>query len=75
VRKLRLYRQTRLEIAPAVSFTLLDEYQRTILLGARLQFNFTDWLAIGGWGAFGSAISPVHCPHRPHPSGEQRSPS
>ncbi|MES1187313.1 MAG: hypothetical protein ABUL60_26080 [Myxococcales bacterium] len=56
VRKLRLYRRTRLEIAPAVSFTLLDEYQRTILLGARLQFNFTDWLAIGGWGALGSAI-------------------
>lgn len=56
VRKLRLYRRTRFEIAPAVSFTLLDEYQRTILLGARLQFNFTDWLAIGGWGALGSAI-------------------
>jgi hypothetical protein len=56
VRKLRLYRRTRLEIAPAVSFTLLDEYQRTILLGARLQFNITDWLAIGGWGALGSVI-------------------
>jgi hypothetical protein len=56
VRKLRLYRRTRFEIAPAVSFTLLDEYQRTILLGARLQFNITDWLAIGGWGAFGGAI-------------------
>lgn len=56
VRKLRLYRQTRFEIAPAVSFTLLDEYQRTILLGARLQFNFTDWLAIGGWGGLGSVI-------------------
>jgi hypothetical protein len=56
VRKLRLYRQTRLEVAPAVSFTLLDEYQRTILLGARLQFNFTDWLAIGGWGGIGSVV-------------------
>lgn len=56
VRKLRLYRQTRFEIAPAVSFTLLDEYQRTILLGARLQFNITDWLAIGGWGGYGGAI-------------------
>jgi hypothetical protein len=56
VRKLRLYRRTRFEIAPAVSFTLLDEYRRTILLGARLQFNFTDWLAIGGWGAYGKAI-------------------
>jgi hypothetical protein len=56
VRKLRLYRQTRFEIAPAVSFTLLDEYQRTILLGARLQFNITDWLAIGGWGGYGGAV-------------------
>jgi hypothetical protein len=56
VRKLRLYRRTRFEIAPTVSFTLLDEYQRTILLGARLQFNITDWLAIGGWGAIGSVI-------------------
>ncbi len=56
VRKLRLYRRTRLEVAPAVSFTLLDEYQRTILLGARLQFNFTDWLAVGAWGAYGKAI-------------------
>ncbi len=53
VRKLRLYRQTRFEIAPAVSFSLLDEYQRTILLGARLNFNITDWLAIGGWGGWG----------------------
>jgi hypothetical protein len=56
VRKLRLYRQTRLEIAPAVSFTLLDEYQRTLILGGRLQFNFTDWLAIGGWGGVGSVV-------------------
>ncbi len=56
VRKLRLYRQTRFEIAPAVSFTLLDEYQRTIILGGRLQFNFTDWRATGGWGGLGSVI-------------------
>lgn len=52
VRKQRLYRQGRLEIAPAVSFTLLDEYERLILLGARLNYNITDWLAIGGWGAY-----------------------
>jgi len=56
VRKLRLHRQGRVEFAPAVSFTLLDEYQRTILLGARLQYNFTDWLAFGAWGAIGSVI-------------------
>lgn len=56
VRKLRLHRRGRLEVAPAVSFTLLDEYQRTILLGARLNYNFTDWLAFGAWGAIGNAI-------------------
>lgn len=52
VRKQRLYRQGRLEIAPSVSFTLLDEYERLILVGARLNYNITDWLAIGGWGAY-----------------------
>ena len=56
VRKLRLHRKGRFEVAPAVSFTLLDEYQRTILLGARLNYNITDWLALGAWGAVGNAI-------------------
>ncbi|MEO6598237.1 MAG: hypothetical protein ABIQ16_00075 [Polyangiaceae bacterium] len=56
VRKLRLRRKGRFEIAPAVSFTLLDEYQRTILLGGRLNYNITDWLSFGAWGAVGNAI-------------------
>jgi opacity protein-like surface antigen len=55
VRHLRLYRQGRFEIAPAVSFSLLDEYRRTILAGARLNYNITDWLAIGIWGGAGVA--------------------
>lgn len=54
VRKLRLYREGRIEIAPLASFTLLDEYQRTILFGARLNYNITDWLAIGVYGAYGA---------------------
>jgi outer membrane beta-barrel protein len=53
VRKERLYRQGRFEIAPTVSFTLLDEYRRTIFVGARLQYNITEWLSIGAWGADG----------------------
>jgi hypothetical protein len=53
VRQLRLHRQGRIEIAPTISFTLLDEYQRTILIGGRLNYNITDWLAIGGWFAGG----------------------
>jgi hypothetical protein len=56
VRKLRLYREGRFELAPAISFTLLDEYQRTIFLGARLNYNITDWLALGAWGAYGGLI-------------------
>lgn len=56
VRKLRLYREGRFEFAPTVTFTLLDEYQRTILLGARLTYNLTDWFGIGAWGAYGGLI-------------------
>jgi len=59
VRQLRLQRQGRVEIAPTVSFTLLDEYQRTILPGGRLTYNLTDWLAIGVWGAFGAVKVPT----------------
>jgi outer membrane beta-barrel protein len=53
-RHLRLYRQGRLEIAPTASFTLLDEYRRTILFGARVNYNITDWIALGVWGAYGA---------------------
>jgi hypothetical protein len=54
VRRLRLYRQGRFEIAPSVSFTLLDEYRRTILMGGQLNYNIVDWLGIGIWGAAGA---------------------
>jgi len=54
VRKQKLYRKGRFEIAPMVSFTLLDEYQRQILIGGRLQYNIVDWLSIGVWGASGA---------------------
>lgn len=61
VMKLRLYREARFEFAPSATFTLLDEYQRTILLGARLTYNFTDWFGFGAWAAYGGAIQiPTH---------------
>jgi outer membrane beta-barrel protein len=53
VRHLRIYRGGRLEVSPSASFTLLDEYRRTILAGAQLNYAITDWLAIGAWGAVG----------------------
>jgi hypothetical protein len=52
-RHLRLYRKGRFEFAPTASFTLLDEYRRTLLAGARLNYYLTDWLGIGVWGAGG----------------------
>lgn len=60
VHDLRLYRQGRVEIAPAATFTLLDEYMRQILVGARLNYNITDFFAIGAWGGF--SPSPLKLP-------------
>jgi hypothetical protein len=54
-RNMRLYREGRLEIDPTISFTLLDEYRRTIFVGARLNYNIKDWIAVGVWGAYGVA--------------------
>ena len=48
--KLRLYRKERFEFAPTATFTLLDEYLRQAILGARLSYNLTDYLAVGVWG-------------------------
>ena len=53
VRHERLYKEGRFELAPTMSFTLLDEYRHTMMFGARLQYNFTEWLGIGVWGAYG----------------------
>ncbi len=52
VRKLRLYREGRFELAVGPGFTLLDEYKRTIFISGRLQYNIFDWLGIGVFGGF-----------------------
>jgi hypothetical protein len=56
-RHLRLYREGRFEIAPTATFSLLDEYRRTILFGARINYNLKDWFAFGVWGAYGAISS------------------
>jgi hypothetical protein len=53
VRKLRLRRAGRFEATLHSSFTLLDEFQRTILPGLRLTYHPTDWLGLGVWGGYG----------------------
>src|SRR6185295_11894790 len=52
VHDLRLYRKGRVEFAPTATFTLQDEYMREIFVGARLNYNITDFLAIGAWGGY-----------------------
>lgn len=54
VRRLRLYREGRIEIAPTFTSTILDEYRRTLAFGARINYGITDWLAIGVWGSYGA---------------------
>ena len=51
-RRCRIYRQGRFSIQPFAAFTLQDEYARTLLFGAQLQFHLTDWLGIGVWGGY-----------------------
>ena len=53
VRKMRLHRDGRFEVTPSVSFTLLDQYERTIMPGLKATYHITDWFGIGVWGAFG----------------------
>jgi hypothetical protein len=53
----RLHRQGRFEIAPNVSFTLLDEYQRTIMPGLKLTYHINDWFGVGVWGGYGIQYS------------------
>jgi hypothetical protein len=53
VRRLRLHRQDRFDIAPNVSFSLLDEYRRTIMPGLRLNYHFFDWFGLGLFGGYG----------------------
>jgi len=51
--RLRLYREGRFELQPNVSFSLLDEFSRGIFAGATLNYNISDSIAFGVWGAFG----------------------
>ncbi len=52
--RLRLYREGRFELQPNVTFSLLDEFQHEILIGATLNYNLSDSFALGVWGSFGA---------------------
>jgi outer membrane beta-barrel protein len=52
VRRMRLYREGRLLIEPNFSFTLQDEFARSLIAGAHIGYYFTDWLGVGLWGGY-----------------------
>ena len=52
--RLRLYREGRFEIQPNATFSLLDEFKREIFFGATLNYNISDSIALGVFGAFGA---------------------
>lgn len=53
VRKLRLHREGRFDIAVHGTFTLLDEFRRTVMPGLRVNYHFFDWLGVGVFGGPG----------------------
>lgn len=53
VRKLRLRRAGRFEVGVGSSFTLLDQFQRTVMPGGTLTYHITDWIGVGVWGGYG----------------------
>ena len=57
VRKLRLHREGRFEISAGSSFTLLDQYLRTIMPGATLTYHVKDWLGFGVYGGYGLQVT------------------
>ncbi|MDB4946547.1 MAG: hypothetical protein JWP97_6081 [Labilithrix sp.] len=52
VRKLRLYRQQRFEVAIGAGLPLLFEYERPFFLAGRVQYNIFDWLGVGVFGGY-----------------------
>ncbi len=50
VRQLRLHREGRFDVAAHATFTLLDEFRRTVMPGLRLNYHFFDWFGIGLFG-------------------------
>lgn len=52
VRRLRLHREERFDLAVHGTFTLLDEFRRHIMPGLRLNYHFFDWLGVGVFGGY-----------------------
>jgi outer membrane beta-barrel protein len=53
VRRMRIYRDGRFQVQPTFSFTLNDEFVRTMLPGVQIGYHLTDWLGIQAFIDYG----------------------
>lgn len=56
VRHMRVYRDGRFQLQPQFSSTLVDEFSRTLFVGAQIGYHFTDWLGIHGFFDYGISL-------------------
>jgi len=59
VKKKIQYRKLRFSFGPQFGYTLLNDYMHNFMLGAKAEFNVTDWLGIGVVG-FYTLNAPTH---------------
>jgi outer membrane beta-barrel protein len=57
VRKMRVYRDGRFQIQPEFGATLVDEFTRTLFVGAQIGYHFTDWLGIHAFFDYGLGLN------------------
>ena len=60
VRRMRMHRLNRVQLAPTLGFTLQDEFARSLMTGLEANVHFTDFLGIGVWGAFANFGNNFH---------------
>lgn len=53
VRKMRVYRKGRFQIQPEFGATLVDQFSRTLFVGAQIGYHFTDWLGVHAFFDYG----------------------
>lgn len=59
VKKKVQYRKLRFSVGPQFGYTLLNDYMHNFMVGAKAEFNVTDWLGIGVVG-FYTLNAPTH---------------
>ncbi|MBN2804186.1 MAG: outer membrane beta-barrel domain-containing protein [Deltaproteobacteria bacterium] len=52
VRKQIEYRRHRFSVGPQLGYTLLNDYMHNFMIGAKAEYNFTDWLGFGVVGFY-----------------------